>query len=458
MSSQKFKLAVFVRDQAYCNQIEEYLEKSIKMLDNLEITFLAENEIITEHKSINLSSYMNDIKINLTEKEFYDSLDKKFWKNKKVYKADPRHVGKSISLSWEDQYKLIETCKTIYSKEKFDLIFMGGAAYLFWIVPHLVALEMNLLPYKLFFYDYINPYFKGARVWFCTDPFWDIRTNESFDFNWDISEAKLHIKNLRKSLVEDNFNLDQNALTQSEQYTPKKLKNVIKNLLKLIFKFDYLSKRRLKALFESKKNKKLYTEFSDLPQKFLLFPLNMPYDEQLLLRAPGFENNYKNIEYVLKNLPEDCNLVIKEHPVNPGMLNNKIISKLLEQNLNLFIISPKTPLRDVLSLSNGLITINSTAGLESLNVNKSVLALGMGYYKDLNSVYKTDNKSISSILNDMSAGQNIVNKTEVDLLLIRLLNQTHPGPNKFPDKVEQIYSTMNEALYYKIKQINKITN
>ena len=235
-------------------------------------------------------------------------------------------------------------------------------------------------------------------------------------------------------------------------------KNVIKNLLKLIFKFDYLSKRRLKALFESKKNKKLYTEFSDLPQKFLLFPLNMPYDEQLLLRAPGFENNYKNIEYVLKNLPEDCNLVIKEHPVNPGMLNNKIISKLLEQNLNLFIISPKTPLRDVLSLSNGLITINSTAGLESLIVNKSVLALGMGYYKDLNSVYKTDNKSISSILNDMSAGQNIVNKTEVDLLLIRLLNQTHPGPNKFPDKVEQIYSTMNEALYYKIKQINKITN
>ena len=151
----------------------------------------------------------------------------------------------------------------------------------------------------------------------------------------------------------------------------------------------------------------------------------MPYDEQLLLRAPGFENNYKNIEYVLKNLPEDCNLVIKEHPVNPGMLNNKIISKLLEQNLNLFIISPKTPLRDVLSLSNGLITINSTAGLESLIVNKSVLALGMGYYKDLNSVYKTDNKSISSILNDMSAGQNIVNKTEVDLLLIRLLNQTH---------------------------------
>jgi len=259
-------------------------------------------------------------------------------------------------------------------------------------------------------------------------------------------------------LVEDNFNLDQNALTQSEQYTPKKLKNIIKNILKLIFKFDYLSKRRLEALFESNKNKKLYTQIDDLPQKFLLFPLNMPYDEQLLLRAPGFENNYKNIEYVLKNLPKDCNLVIKEHPVNPGMLNNKKISKLLEQNPNLFIISPKIPLRDVLSLSNGLITINSTAGLESLIVNKSVLALGMGYYKDLNSVYKIDNKSISSILNDMSTGQNIVNENEVDLLLTRLLNQTHPEPNKFPDKVDKINSTMNEALYYKIKQINKITN
>ena len=61
---------------------------------------------------------------------------------------------------------------------------------------------------------------------------------------------------------------------------------------------------------------------------------------------------------------------------------------------DIFFISPTVPLRDILSKSLGLITINSTAGLESLLINKNILALGMGYYKDLESVYKVDGVSI----------------------------------------------------------------
>ena len=35
------------------------------------------------------------------------------------------------------------------------------------------------------------------------------------------------------------------------------------------------------------------------------------------------KDNYKNIEYVLENIPHGCDLVIKEHPVNPGMMEYK---------------------------------------------------------------------------------------------------------------------------------------
>ena len=98
---------------------------------------------------------------------------------------------------------------------------MGGAAYLFWIVPQLVALEKDILSYKLFFFDYINPYFEGIRVWFCTDPFWDIDINSKFDFKWEKSKSLKHIKDLKKSIIEDDFNLDAIALTLREDFTPK---------------------------------------------------------------------------------------------------------------------------------------------------------------------------------------------------------------------------------------------
>ena len=95
------------------------------------------------------------------------------------------------------------------------------------------------------------------------------------------------------------------------------------------------------------KNKKIYTDFELLPDKFLLFPLNMPYDEQLLLRAPGFEDNYSNIKFIMNNFPSDSSLVIKEHPVNPGMLSNKA-RRHYRKNTKFNFHFPDIPLRDIL--------------------------------------------------------------------------------------------------------------
>ena len=41
----KFKLAIFVRDQKYYEQIEKYLQKTISELDNVSLTFIAETKI-----------------------------------------------------------------------------------------------------------------------------------------------------------------------------------------------------------------------------------------------------------------------------------------------------------------------------------------------------------------------------------------------------------------------------
>tara|TARA_B100001996_G_C18671033_1_gene596743 strand:+ start:1348 stop:2721 length:1374 start_codon:yes stop_codon:yes gene_type:complete len=453
VKKKSYNIAVFVRDQEYLDQIEQYLEKSYKNIENITITYISEHKLKSKHNLINLNSYYDEVNIPQSEKEFYDSLDNKYWKNKKIYKADPRYVTNIKNITWIDQCKLIYSCRKIYEEKSFDLILMGGAAYLFWIVPQLVALEKNILSYKLFFFDYINPYFDGIRLWFCTDPFWDIDINSSYDFKWEKSKARNHIKDLKKSIIEDDFNLDAIALTLREDFTPKKLNNIIKNILKSLLSKDNLGPKRLKASIEARKNQKLYIDFDNLPEKFLLFPLNQPVDEQLLLRAPGFEDNYKNLLYVLENLSKDITLIVKEHPVNPGMIEAKLIKKLMSDYNNVYFISPSIPLRKILRKSQGLITINSTSGLESLLINKNVLALGMGYYKKLNSVYTVDNHPVKDVLESMSEEKSIVDPVEIDFLLEKILNQTFPEPGKYPDKKLEIDKTMSEAFYYKIKQL-----
>ncbi len=453
LNNKNFKIAFFIRDQKHYKNIESYLKKTISELSFVEFTFICESDITTPYNFINLSEYLEKIEVDVDEDAFYESLNLEIWKNKKVFTADPRYVAKTKKITWEDQYKLLIACRDIFEDNKFDLVLMGAASYIYWTVPHLVALEMNILSYKILFNDYINAFFKGVRVWFCTDPFWDIKVNSKFDFNWDKEKITIHNKLLKQSLIEDDFNLDSKAVALKEEFTPSKPKNLFKNVLKLFLRSDYLSYVRLKAYYDSLKNKKIYTDFELLPDKFLLFPLNMPYDEQLLLRAPGFEDNYSNIKFIMNNFPSDSSLVIKEHPVNPGMLSNKAIKALSKEYKNLIFISPDIPLRDILIKSKGLVTINSTAGLESLLVGKNTFVLGMGYYKDLDSVYKLSENSIKQILNDMLNDKNKVQQEEIDNLIEKMLNQTFPEPNSYPDKEFEIDKTMNEAFYFKIKQL-----
>ena len=66
MSSKKiFNIAIFVRDQKYYEQIEKYLQKTIAELNNISITFIAESEISTNYKFINLKEYTKKIQIDI---------------------------------------------------------------------------------------------------------------------------------------------------------------------------------------------------------------------------------------------------------------------------------------------------------------------------------------------------------------------------------------------------------
>lgn len=435
----KFRVGICVRDQDYADTISEIFDYVLLEHNDLEITLLSEKRIKTKHNNIAMLSTETKTYQNVNPIDF-DNLDEEIWKVKNVYQADPRFVFsyKEKKLMPQIQSQLIESSRKIFEEERFDVLFSGGAAHLIWIVPHMVAMEKGMIAYKFNMYDYINPEFFGFRLWFCTDPFWDLDKNNNslLDFPWDSDEISEHINEFRNSIISRKSRLDATAISLRGEFTTSGVYGVTKNLLKIIIGRDDLGKRRIKSLLESRKNKKLYSEIKDISGDFFVFPLNQPYDEQLLLRSPEYKNNLNNIELIAKNLPDNVSLVVKEHPVNPGMLESAMIKELISRYPSVKFVSPDLPLPDFLHKSSGLITINSTAGLEAIIFGKPVLALGRGYYSKKNVVFKPSTEGeIKTKLLEMMNNPNIKKSSEqMNKVLFKMLKQTYPGPNIFPPK------------------------
>ena len=87
-------------------------------------------------------------------------------------------------------------------------------------------------------------------------------------------------------------------------------------------------------------------------------------------------------------------------------------------------------------MSSGLITINSTAGLEAIIFGKPVLALGRGYYSKREVVFKPESKiAIKNDLLKMLENPNSEKSSlEMNKVLTKMMKQTYPGPNIFPPK------------------------
>ena len=112
-------------------------------------------------------------------------------------------------------------------------------------------------------------------------------------------------------------------------------------------------------------------------QPYLFVPLQVSNDAQLWLYS-----QYKNedvIRYAL-HLAEnsDCRVVVKIHPAEPQLAEiERIVA--LQQTLGFMLSSELTT--ELIKQSAGIVTINSTVGLEGLLQHKPVVAIGDCFYK-----------------------------------------------------------------------------
>ncbi|MCX2686290.1 capsular biosynthesis protein [Pseudomonas sp. DCB_AW] len=143
------------------------------------------------------------------------------------------------------------------------------------------------------------------------------------------------------------------------------------------------STRLLRSL---SRDNKLVAEVAEERRPTFLLPLQLDSDAQIRDHSP-FSNMSHVIEHVIDsfslNAPFDARLLVKNHPLTPGLVNYRHITNALAEKYGVadrveFMESGYMP--TLLSHITGMITVNSTAGASALFHKRPTIALADPIY------------------------------------------------------------------------------
>lgn len=140
--------------------------------------------------------------------------------------------------------------------------------------------------------------------------------------------------------------------------------------------------RDTRSLFEFKKfnYNEIATSLEKLPDNYVFMPLQYTKDAQLILNYD--KDLIASIEDALTICRQsNISLVIKPHPVENSIEAYNEIKSIVQNNDDLLLSNGNT--FRLIERSSRVVTVNSTAGLESMLMGKNVLFLGDSFYKGM---------------------------------------------------------------------------
>lgn len=368
-----------------------------------------------------------------------------------VYGETPEHV---IAL---EQLYLEQKARELYARDHPDIVVVGAAGHLVWTVLNLVANHLNIVSYRLFFAACWNPGYRGMRYWYTRSIYANLSDDPRDQMEWPRDAVGHHVDALLTSIENQSYRLDQMArATTRKLFISSDVKSFVQDLRNGLRYDNKRAKVRLRSVKNAFLNNLLATAPADLPKPFFLFPLNMPADEQLTLRAPQFRDIFSTCQQIANVLPYGYFLVIKEHPSHPGMLNHRQLKGLLRAFPSIRYVSVETPIHTLLGEASALVSVNSTAAIDALVRGKPVITLGEAFYRgtglthDVGYFFNAHQAFAEAIL-DSNAG----NRRETLVrVLSRLIQETHPGPGiQEAQQEEDYHRCIAEGLIMRIDRI-----
>ena len=334
------------------------------------------------------------------------------------------------------------------------------------IAYHLARFNKSKV-YRIHNYINLNTNYIGQRVWFCSNNKMNLSKDEIDKFNYHKKDVNKFIKNLHKSILDRSF---QPGMMQKEfrkRRMPINLKDLFIDFFRILFfKTFYfynpiisnkanLSIDRLKKLINAFLFKFTVKHPSDLSDKYILFPLNTPYDSQILIRAPEYRSFIGLIDLIAYMIPIGYQFVIREHPSFPGMLDFQSFQKLLKKHKHLKLVSCEVPMTPLIKESRAVICINNTAFVESLLLSKPTITLSNGYFSNQGITEEISQLGdLREVLQKCISKKNkITSQIELESVMSELLKETFPEPDSiYNNKILMI----NDGILAKLSRIISI--
>lgn len=144
---------------------------------------------------------------------------------------------------------------------------------------------------------------------------------------------------------------------------------------------------------ETRQSLKMWEAVKDRP--YFTLPLQLNSDYQIRVHSP-FGNMRAALRFVIKSFarhaPEDVSLLVKRHPLDPGLVAWSRLTRKLAAHYGVadrvFYLSD-WDVAEVVRKSLGVVTVNSTVGTLALNSGKPVVVLGHAVYKVPGVVHRT---------------------------------------------------------------------
>ena len=233
--------------------------------------------------------------------------------------------------------------------------------------------------------------------------------NSTQIYNKEFIQKYDHTESL-KAILSYNYEISTfskkiNHYIKKFSHTPEPIyKNIGKTRLKML-------KHRYESCFVIKKRKQFLDDNSIKSikdEKFLYFPLASEPEARILTTSPFYTNQITLAENIARSIPIDLVLYVKEHPVQKIKLWRPVEDyKTIIDLPNVKLVHPSVNNQELISKSQGVISISGSVGFEALFHKKPVILFADEHYDVLSMVTKV--KTLTSLPNDIKNALNNFN-------------------------------------------------
>lgn len=355
-----------------------------------------------------------------------------------AYRSDIRYIFSShceTQLAAEQVF-LANQAIDIFDEFKPDLIFTAGAGTMIRTVFFAVAKSFDIESFRILRGHHMNKGRKGLRYFFCDNDLGKIQENHQQLFPHEPDVVEQYAKQIILDVRLKHHKFDKYSRSMGRYWRVSKpgmgiFVDIARYLGHLLFKKDILSRKMLKYRFTCK-IRSLYQDIfftnpKKLSKRFFLFPLNVPTDAQLRLRAKEYSDTESVIRLLATNIPYGYDLVVKIHPGNPGMLETRAIRRIKAKCQNVKFLSPEISMFGFIQKSTGIFVINSNSAFEAATLGKPCIYLGSSYLAELPNCFKlTTFSDLADIMSTILAKPMNFDKGKILQVLKKYYGCTYP--------------------------------